>query len=44
MNADLRDALAGLGVVALAVILLRPSGPGHQGVIAAGEALTQALI
>jgi hypothetical protein len=44
VNADLKDALAGLGVVALVVILLRPSGPGHEGVIAAGEALMQALI
>ena len=44
MNAEIRDALAGLGVVALAVILLRPDSAGHDGVVAAGEALTQALI
>jgi hypothetical protein len=44
VNADLRDALAGLGVLALVVILLRPQGPGQQGVVAAGEALLQALV
>lgn len=44
MNAELRDALAALGVVALAVILLRPAGAGHDGVVAAGEALMTALI
>jgi hypothetical protein len=44
VNADVRDALAALGVVALIVILLRPDSAGHDGVVAAGEALMTALI
>jgi hypothetical protein len=41
---DVRDALAGLGIAALIVILLRPRGPGHAGVVTAGEALSQMLL
>jgi hypothetical protein len=41
---EIRDALAGLGVIALVIILTRPGGPGHTGVVAAGEALISALL
>lgn len=41
---DIRDALAAFGAVALVIILVRPGGPGHEGVVAAGEAVISALI